>query len=339
MDSDRKNELVELLVDIRRVASSDDTTFTQINNRELEQLTKSIYIQKSTWLTLRRYEQEFLRCCAASTQAKKAVLVSRSAARVCDVWLVSKYEEVVEVALKHGKPPGLGEQDIGYQYKRTVLADSDIMVRGNLRFTNPIRTAIDVARDGDLLDGIVAFESLLSRHNSFNTEIIKGECRAVMRRMQRTRGIGRAREALEKATNLSEPPYETRTRILIETAGFRCRAQVLIGKYRVDLLVEENLIVEIDGRIKLNTNPDQVYKDQVVREDWLREQGYSVLRVHTRDLDLSEADVLRRIREKLKTAKNLLPVLEPPRVAESNFRGRTSFFPQRLIDDLYLPGP
>lgn len=115
-------------------------------------------------------------------------------------------------------------------------------------------------------------------------------------------------------------------------------AQVKIGKYRVDLLVEENLIVEIDGRIKLNVDPDKVYKEQVLREDWLREQGYVVLRVHTWELDIDEAAVLRRLREKLRTADRLLPVVELPRLAELNLVGRTAFFPQRLIDALHLPG-
>lgn len=338
MDAAHKNTLLGHLVDIRRTASNDDITFNQINDGELEQLTKSIYVQKTTWEKLKVHEQSFLRCCAASKQGTKAVLVGRSAARICDVWLVGRQDETVEVALKHGNPPWTGTQPLGYRYKRTVLADGDIQVRGDLRFTNAVRTAIDVARAGDLCDGTVAFESLLCRHNAFNTEIIKAECRAVMFRMQRTRGIGRAREALDRATNRSESPYETRTRLLIQAAGYQCMAQVKIGKYRVDLLVEENLIVEIDGRIKLNVDPDKVYKEQVLREDWLREQGYVVLRVHTWELDVDEAAVLRRLREKLRTADRVLPVLESPRLVESNFRGRTAFFPQRLIDALHLPG-
>lgn len=338
MDAARKNALLGHLVDIRRTASIDDTTFNQIDDGELKQLTKSIYIHKATWEALKLHEQSFLRCCAASKQGTKSVLVGRSAARICDVWLVGRQDPAVEVALKHGNPPWTGAEPLGYRYKRTVLADGDIQMRGDLRFTNAVRTAIDVARDGDLRDGIVAFESLLCKHNEFNAEIIKAECRAVMFRMQRTRGIGRAREALDRATNRSESPYETRMRLLIEAEGYWCRAQVKIGKYRVDLLVEENLIIEIDGRIKLNVDPDKVYKEQVLREDWLREQGYVVLRVHTWELDIDEAAVLRRIREKLPVADRLLPVVELPRLAELNLVGRTAFFPQRLIDALHIPG-
>lgn len=57
MDAARKNALLGHLVDIRRTASIDDTTFNQIVDGELKQLTKSIYIHKATWEALKLHEQ------------------------------------------------------------------------------------------------------------------------------------------------------------------------------------------------------------------------------------------------------------------------------------------
>ena len=98
MDGARKNELLEMLVDVRRVTAHDITTHSRIRSGQLQQLTKSLYVDAAKWKTLEPYEQEFLRCCAASRQSTKAVLVGFSAARVCGVWVHYDTRPGVQVA-------------------------------------------------------------------------------------------------------------------------------------------------------------------------------------------------------------------------------------------------
>lgn len=332
MDKARKNELLDCLVDIRRLSTDDEYTFNRIKNGELTQLTNSIFADTEVWSGFRRHEQSFLRCCAASMQSTKAILVGRSAARVCGVWLINSPGEQVQVALPSGKPPS--KSGLGCTYKRMVVPDGDVICRGSIRFTNALRTAIDVARDGDFRDGVVAFESLLVGHTDASAALVKAECQAVMFRMQGTRGIAKARKALERATNLSESPYETRLRLLLEQQGYRCHAQVVIGRYRVDLLVGKNVVVEIDGRGKYDDDPLRAVDDQRTREDWIREQGYLVVRVKTEEIDRNENAVLRRIDKKLQQAGERPNVDEPARYYIPPGPGRQEFFSQSLIDDL-----
>lgn len=235
-----------MLVDVRRVTAHDHTTHSRIRNGKLRQLTKSLYVEASEWKKLEPYEQEFLRCCAASRQSTKAVLVGFSAARVCGVWVHYDTKPGVQVALPSGKPPSAKAQSPGIDYKRMAVPDEDVFDRAGVRFTNAIRTAIDIARSSGERSGIIAFESLLTRCSDHQADLIREECAAMMQRMRGTKGIGKARHTLAKATNRSESTYETLLRLILEEHGITCHAQVLIGPYRVDLLIGD-LIIEVDG--------------------------------------------------------------------------------------------
>ncbi|MBU1724750.1 MAG: DUF559 domain-containing protein [Gammaproteobacteria bacterium] len=59
-----------------------------------------------------------------------------------------------------------------------------------------------------------------------------------------------------------------------QLAGFRFRRQAAIGRYIVDFVCfEEKLIIELDGEVHLS----QTAYDQI-RDDWLRNRGFRVLR-------------------------------------------------------------
>jgi very-short-patch-repair endonuclease len=57
----------------------------------------------------------------------------------------------------------------------------------------------------------------------------------------------------------------------------KIRAQVWIGRYRVDLLVEDRLVVECDGR-DFHSTPEQQSADRV-RDATLKAAGYRVFRL------------------------------------------------------------
>ena len=331
MDGARKNELLEMLVDVRRVTAHDITTHSRIRSGQLQQLTKSLYVDAAKWKTLEPYEQEFLRCCAASRQSTKAVLVGFSAARVCGVWVHYDNRPGVQVALPSGKPPSAKAQSPGIEYKRMAVPDEDVFDRAGVRFTNAIRTAIDIARSAGERSGIIAFESLLTRCSDSETDLIREECAAMMQRMRGTKGIGKARHALAKATNRSESTYETLLRLILEEHGITCHAQVLIGPYRVDLIIGD-LIIEVDGWGKMKEGPEEAYAKQIARENWLKEQGFKILRVTPREINRNEVLVVRRVLDALEEDSRTLR--EVPRLYQPKGPSRQEFFPGVLAKRL-----
>ena len=331
MEGSRKNALLELLVDVRRVAAHDEETHSRLRNGEMRQLTASVYVEKAQWDVLPGYEQEFLRCCAASRQSRKAILVGFSAARMCDVWVHSDTKPGVQVALPSGKPPSAKTQSPGIEYKRMAVPAEDVVDRAGIRFTNAVRTAVDIARSAGARSGIIAFESLLAGCSDAEATLVRQECTALMQRMKGTKGIGRARAALAKATNRSESAYETLLRLVLEEHGIICHAQVSIGPYRVDLLVGD-VIIEVDGRVKYTKLPEDVVLKQLEREDWLREQGFKVLRVTTSDINRNEVEVVRRVLDKLEEESR--PLREQPRLYDPRGPRCQQFFPQALAEKL-----
>ncbi len=77
--------------------------------------------------------------------------------------------------------------------------------------------------------------------------------------------------------------------------GLKFRRQVPIGPYIVDFLcIAHRLIVELDGVVHLR--PEQVLHD-TKRDQWLRSQGYTVLRI-SNDLVISGGNIpLEQIRQ------------------------------------------
>lgn len=73
------------------------------------------------------------------------------------------------------------------------------------------------------------------------------------------------------------------------------RRQQPLGAYIVDLICfEKRVIIELEG----GQHMDQEAKDQI-RDKWLKEQRYKVIRVWDREIFKNLAGVLETIREKL----------------------------------------
>ena len=76
--------------------------------------------------------------------------------------------------------------------------------------------------------------------------------------------------------------------------GFKFRRQQPIGKYVMDFVnLERKLIIELDGGQLLENKKDKL------RDMWLEEQGYEVLRFWDNEVLNNIAGVLEFIREKL----------------------------------------
>jgi len=311
MDSSRRSELIGQLVDMRRIPAHDTETRTRLVDGELYRLTKSLYFDRESWGGLKPYEQDFLRCYAASSQSTKAVLVGKSAARLCGVWTIRRTNEPVTLADPDGRPTSRKGKWTGYEYRYMTVPESDIVRDGAQRFTNAVRTAIDIAREHGVDEGIVAIDSVLSGHDERTAQALIDEFSRTIERMTGMRGIAKARTALARANRFSESPYESLLRTVFERYDVPFHQQAQIGRYRVDFLVGENLVVEVDGDAKYLEDPVETEGRQRIREDWLREQGYEVLRVYPSQIHRNELLVIQRLRESWARAQSRLPVSEP----------------------------
>ena len=96
-------------------------------------------------------------------------------------------------------------------------------------------------------------------------------------------------QVLDQALYGIDSVHETHARYVIMTClpQLSVSAQVVFytlnSYYRVDLLIADSLILEVDGRDKY-AGPDrqarQVYKKQIAREQFLLDLGYHVARIH-----------------------------------------------------------
>ena len=78
-----------------------------------------------------------------------------------------------------------------------------------------------------------------------------------------------------------------------QLAGCKFRRQHEIGKYAADFVcIEKKLIIEVDG----GQHSQEKYKDGV-RDGWLREQGFKVLRIWDNEVLTNIVGVLDLVRE------------------------------------------
>lgn len=85
---------------------------------------------------------------------------------------------------------------------------------------------------------------------------------------------GRFRRVVELTTTESDSGIESITRVRLLRAGVS--AQVKIDGHRVDLLIGERLVIQLDGKPHL-TDPAQLARDRA-QDRRLRRMGYTVLR-------------------------------------------------------------
>lgn len=86
--------------------------------------------------------------------------------------------------------------------------------------------------------------------------------------------------------------------------GIKFKRQKPIGRYIVDFIcVKKNLIIELDGSQHMEqTNYDRV------RDEWLHQQGYKVIRIWNNDVMNRIEQVLEFIWQELSSFSNPLPL-------------------------------
>ncbi|QWC86061.1 hypothetical protein KLP28_04870 [Nocardioidaceae bacterium] len=247
---------------------------------------RGFFVERDTWATLSRGEQHRLRTAAALRRANDSTASSHgSAATMRDLATLRKSIETV-----HLTRPGSStvKRCSGHLVHGGRLEDDEVTLVQGLRTTTPGRTVADIARCDGLLAGLVVADQAL---RSGMEPVDLAEALARQRGLPGTACFDRL---LRQADAGAENPGETLARALVTevTAALGIPSPETQFEIRgsrtayADLRVGR-LLIEFDGRWKYardrpfgDCRPvDDVLWDEKRREDWLREQGFVVIRL------------------------------------------------------------
>lgn len=285
---------------------------TRTANAHCTRLAPQVTVDAQAYTSLPVHEQTRLRCLAAALSAHRAVLAACSAARVHRLWVLSaRGEEDIELALAGGTVPPNAQVPPGWRYRKMKLPPGDIVSVSaeegapSVRATSPARTVVDLARLHGFVRGLVAADSYLACGYE------RAALDAVAARLKGSRGIGQARQVIEAAIGVSESPYESLARGLLIHSGMaqrhRVEPQARIGAFRVDLLIDGWLVLEVDGAAKYDGQTygravEDVIRSERDREVYLQNQGFVVRRVTPRRLFCEYAEFMEMLTTTLRRA-------------------------------------
>lgn len=187
----------------------------------------------------------------------------------------------------------------GIVIHRGLIADDEMSLRQSIDCTTPARTAYDIGRRVEGDTAIMRIDALLNA-----TRCTVAEVNGIAARYPGARDICRLREALDLADGGAESPKETELRLLLVRDGLpRPVTQILVPNpkgrsRRVDMgWPEWKVGVEYDGEQHW-TNPDS-YAEDIERLEFLATQGWTIIRVSSRQLRYRRQEILTRVRRAL----------------------------------------
>ena len=127
------------------------------------------------------------------------------------------------------------------------------------------------------------------------------EVHGIANRHPGARGIRELRATLDLVDGGAESPKETELRLLLVRDGLpRLATQIRVGNRRIDMGWRQWKVgVEYDG-MQHWTSPD-IHAGDIERLEFLAAQGWLIVRVSTRHLRYQRVEILRRVREALRS--------------------------------------
>ncbi|PRY49322.1 hypothetical protein LY71_10698 [Geodermatophilus tzadiensis] len=248
-------------------------TADQLRSSAWRRLFRDVYLHRDVPVT-----HELRAVAAAGLLLPGAVVSGRSAAVLWGVEL-ARTDDDVELTLPPGRHPVRAG---GLRVRRASLAGDDVERRRGVPATTPETTALDLARQVDGDEAVVAVDRVLA-----SGLVDLADLRARAARC-RGRGSARARAVCALADERSESPQETRLRVLVVRSGLPVPVpQFTIrvgGRFvaRVDLAWPDlRVAVEYDGR--WHGGAGQFVRDRQ-RLNRLQEAGWRVVFVTAEDL-------------------------------------------------------
>jgi Protein of unknown function (DUF559) len=195
-------------------------------------------------------------------------------------------------------PPGGGISGrVKGKVRRVQLKPGDVVLRGGLPVTSPLRTCLDLACRLSLVEAVVAVDQALHRGL-----VRQQNLSAYLARHHKIPGLVQARRVLELTEPKAESPMESRLRMLLVREGLpRPAAQVSVygaGKAflgRLDLYYPQaRLGLEYDGE----NHRDRITADNQ-RQNRLLQAGIQLLRYTAPDLTSRPEAVVAEVRAAL----------------------------------------
>ncbi|MDR7329022.1 hypothetical protein [Corynebacterium guangdongense] len=290
------NFTLDMLLNLRRLTLADTAIRADLLAGKYRRLTPEVVIWEETWRRLPPWEQALARTYAFGVSADRAVLSGKSAARVLGIATVGS-DPLVEMTYPNPKsfrarrswPPHT-------VFRSSALSEDEVCVVDGIRVTTTFRTLRDVARYHGVVAGVVAIDDLRRKSPGLSIE----DLHRSMTVEQRYHGVGAVRQAIDLSGDSADSPLESMARVILVRAGvgrIQTQGQIRPSRgtttYRVDLLIDGWLIVELDGNVKYDgatfgKRADEVIRAERQREKELQNAGFLVLRATFADLSPRE---------------------------------------------------
>ncbi len=277
-----------------------------LRSGEWWRLRHGVYTTGAVWREHEAASRTHVLECAAALRrltGSSAVVSHASAARVHRLVVPPSASDEVQLT-----DPGQFRTGRGYTIRQAGLPEDDVVVVGGLRVTSLVRTLVDVAREWDVVDAVVAIDDALA-----DGRVTLAELTTAVLRQTHWPAIGRAAESVRLARVGAHSPHETRTRLAFLGAGLPepvLQAAVFLGPRLVavlDLLWElAGVFGESDGKVKVldawhgRTPAEAVWREKL-RHDELVDLDLRGVRVAPADLFAPLAAKVARVRALLDT--------------------------------------
>lgn len=299
---DWKTRLRSEFVDVRSCVNVSREVRERLDSGELVRLSSGVAVPASIIEEVPQYQRDWARSFAVGAVAQTAVVTGRAAAHLLGMWAVN--QPMLQVSMLTHNPPPKPTRQPDVRYVRSRFRPDEVVQGQHLSTTTPYRTFLEIAREAGFKHALVAADWLL-----YSRTLIAPQLQYLMRTTPRFHGIGAARKAVQYAVLGPESAPESYTRAVLLDAGFRnVLSNVWIDstRYRVDLLVENALIIEIDGNMKY-IGPDVDTADVLLKEkrraDTLRNLGYELIRFSPHDVESNPASFLSTVHSALNRAR------------------------------------
>ncbi|MBP2437744.1 hypothetical protein [Microbacterium amylolyticum] len=242
-----------------------------VERGDLLRIRSGIYVDRSDWKELPRWERYLMRVHAVAAKLPQAVFTFESAAVLMGLPVVGDFHTVHLLTTKHGTAGRRG--DLQYHF---FTDDREAITVSGIAMTPPGDTAIDIARVRHPAYALAVADTVVRDVGTSPSALLETNDQRSSRR-----GRGTAMWPLANATPLAESPLESMSRAVCEWLGFPSpELQVPfhvpgVGEVRVDNYWREyDIIGEADGRQKYaksgTAGLDALWSEKN-REDGLRQ--------------------------------------------------------------------
>lgn len=271
-----------LLIDQRSKSLEELSFWQDVNSRRAIAVHGHFFADREQYYSLAPWERSRVRALAAGMSAHSAVVVSLAAARLWGMDTLAMHSGP-ELSMLAGKsvPPKKQWQN-GCVYRCARLPASSVQQARKLRVATPERAVIDTARWHSFAEALTVADHYLTAVPH------KKKLWAELDKIGRAKGSARARRVIKESCFGIDSAAESwaRAQILDSDLPFK-KLEVQRGvyangeKYFLDIVLDDFLVVEVDGRKKYRGTEDEVHRissDELHREKQIKNKGYEVVR-------------------------------------------------------------